>query len=430
MLTFPHIFLFSFSSSSFHTHAKTDSEDTYDSTTTQNTFGNTELVMSVVYFSLESVFGVMDWRPRMIGVGELGSIPITVATVSPSVFSMARVEGRTESRLPPLAKLLSYESLSLSLRNLDDTIKKYVPPNDTAKEWREIFEQFCEIHPGAREVQWRNFVALLYGRTKLTPKTPGFLLVSSVHTYLKYIAVGDNFLLRFTDCFKAIETQAGSIGTTRVAARICATEIDRILLVISDTERPMELRMGFWLQCYGGCRPIDAARIRENGIDWSDEANPSLNECDDVQALIWRWAKNIRRGSHTQYCPSVKEVFGDPPASQKEWRDMCRQKEYPLEAYSSKAVNDILKELFDDAEVKPTSTSLRDLCHQILKKKFAGVAEQMMVHTVHRSSKSLQAAYLANRPKVVCSKARKKEIKKKKQCSRKIKPKRRNVKRR
>ena len=83
-----------------------------------------------------------------------------------------------------------------------------------------------------------------------------------------------------------------------------------------------------------------------------------------------------------------------------------------------------------DAEVKPTSTSLRDLCHQILKKKFAGVAEQMMVHTVHRSSKSLQAAYLANRPKVVCSKARKKEIKKKKQCSRKIKPKRRNVKRR
>jgi hypothetical protein len=149
--------------------------------------------------------------------------------------------------------------------------------------------------------------------------------------------------------------------------------------------------------------------MRENGIDWKDDG-PAVSTSNEVQGLIWRWAKNIRRGSQTQYCPSLKEVtefFGNPPVTKEEWTKMCAENEYPLESYTAAAVNEQLAKMFEDATIKPTSTSLRDLCHQVLKQKYSGNAQKMVVHTVHRSTKSLQAAYVANRPRIVVARKEK-----------------------
>jgi len=338
----------------------------------------------------------VNWKPRTIGVGTLGSIPL-VAVSKLTVDQVSNLPDHIST-----GKLVSYDALPHSIDKLDELIKKFVPSTATADDWREFFQKFRVTHPGPIEDQFKNFTALLYARTNLPPSVRGHLLVSSVCTYLKYIAVKELFFLRSEPCFKAIETQAGSIGTTRIAPKLGASSIDCILEIISDPSRDIVLRLGFWFQCHGGCRCTDVSRVRENAIDWKDN-DPSVNQSDEVQALIWRWAKNIRSGSQTQYCPTlaeVTEVFGPPPVTQIAWKQMCAAKEYPLEGYNSSIVNATLKELFEGAASCPTSTSLRDCCHRILWTKYGGKASEMIAHTVHRTTKSMQATYSANRPEV------------------------------
>lgn len=223
-------------------------------------------------------------------------------------------------------------------------------------------------------------------------------MVSSVHTYLKYVAAGKLYNLRHTDSFRAIETEAGSIGSTRVAPSFNQVQVDSLMRFIHDPSEESVGRMGMWLQCFGGGRPIDCARMRKNGIDWSVASKPALT--DEVRGLIWRWAKNISKAGQAQYCPSTEEameVFGPPPLLQAEWNAIASVA-FPLEKYTSSYVNGILRRLCAGAEPMPTSTSLRDLCHQILAARYSGDAARMVVHTPHRSTRAMQANYISNRP--------------------------------
>lgn len=324
------------------------------------------------------------WTPRLISVGKLGSHPIVLATATAAQLTDVKIESR----------LLSYDSLPSALSILQTAMDRFVPSRETATDWQNCFKQFRELHPGCLEQQWQSFTALLYARTKLPAGTKGALLVSSVHTYLKYVAVGDLMRLRFMDCFRAVETQAGSIGSTHIAPRANAGQVELILAHIADPTKEFVDRMGLWLQCHGGGRTIDAARIRHNGIDWTETGGL-------VRGVIWRWGKNISKAGHTQYSPSLSEVleaFGPPPVTQEEWKEVCSANEYPLKEYCSSRVNALLKDICKDASPMPKSTSLRDLCHQVLAKKFDCNAEAMVRHTPHRSTKAMKANYIATRP--------------------------------
>ena len=333
-----------------------------------------------------------NWAPRMIPVGELGSRPIVLATgIRQEDLASAKID----------AKLVSYDALPGALQTLQAAVDRYVPGRETAESWQQCFKQFREMHPGPVEDQFQAFTALLYARTKLPADSKGHLLVSSVHTYLKYVCSGESFKLRFQDCFRAIETQAGSVGTTHVAPSINEEQLPRILGYIADVKNDPVDRMGLWLQCHGGGRPIDAARIRQNGLDFTTNSSEIT---DHIRGIIWRWAKNISKPGQAKYSPTLKEVlaeFGPPPVDKKSWLEMCKKSDYPLEAYTSSRVNLLLKEIYKDSSPAPTSTSLRDLCHQVLAKKYDCNAEAMIKHTPHRSTKSMQGNYIANRPKSV-----------------------------
>ena len=109
----------------------------------------------------------------------------------------------------------------------------------------------------------------------------------------------------------------------------------------------------------------------------------------------------MSKPDEVKYSPTVsdvREVFGDPPVAQSEWINLCQMQEYPMQVYTATSVNARLLKLCPDASPPLLSTSLRDLCHGVLKQKFKHKAEEITHHTVHRSTKAMMANYISARP--------------------------------
>ena len=323
----------------------------------------------------------------MIAVGQVGRRPLCLAVAASPACRVV-----VDAKL--CGKLLDEEHLPRCRAILLEVKKKFVPSRETADEWREAFETFRRSRAGD-SVQdcFDDFAALLYGRTKLKEDEPGKLMVSSVRTYLSYIASGRLEFLRYGDSFRAVDTQAGSIGSQRVAPVVSNDQLQTILSYVhSGAAEELKTRLGMYLQCYGGGRTVDVRRLRQNGLEWAESGVT-------IDAFIWRWAKNIQGNSQVKYCPTVPEVlalFGSPPVSAPEWRQLCEKDEYPLEEYDAQAVNAQLAHLCPGSGV--TSTSLRDLCHKVLKEKYGANANKIVVHTPHRSTKALMSTYLGRCP--------------------------------
>ncbi len=87
-----------------------------------------------------------------------------------------------------------------------------------------------------------------------------------MYTNLKYVVTGRQKHLRGTDCFRSVETQAGSIGSTIVAPLRNDDQVNNILTFIHDGEDDAAEDELVYLACgcsvTGGGRPIDVSRMQ------------------------------------------------------------------------------------------------------------------------------------------------------------------------
>ena len=184
------------------------------------------------------------WTPRIIAVGRLGSIPITIANVAvfksgahSETANSSMVVGQNDTILRA-GRLVSAISLDEATSRFDALISTFVPSRSTSDSWYNEFVRYNETHAEYVDTNFKNFTALLYARTALPPATKRvFILVSSVFTYLKYICSNKFRHLRHTDCFRAIEAQATSRGSTHLAPSCNTEQLEDILSPTYTTGR-------------------------------------------------------------------------------------------------------------------------------------------------------------------------------------------------
>ena len=117
------------------------------------------------------------WTPRIIAVGRLGSIPITIANVAvfksgahSETANSSMVVGQDDTILRA-GRLVSAISLDEATSRLDALISTFVPSRSTSDSWYNEFVRYNETHAEYVDTNFKNFTALLYARTALPPAT-------------------------------------------------------------------------------------------------------------------------------------------------------------------------------------------------------------------------------------------------------------------
>jgi hypothetical protein len=317
-----------------------------------------------------------------VKLGSLGSQALKVMVY--------RADGKSSTSIcvPMLQrqKLMPEINLEQARQAMATSIAEFVPSRTTADGWIQEFELF---HPaGVLAERWADFCALVYLRTRLKKADLGFLEVSSCATYLRYVTQKYKALAS-APCFRAIETEAGSVGPKHKAAAAGAQLVARVVRFFHDSSKPFVERAGAWMQTTTGARPIDVSQLCGGGATF---------EPSRLVSVDWRWTKSIKKPKDAKSVdmpPGIAAIVGPPPFSPAKWRKLSGDGSVrPLKEYSSSSINPFLKELSSGFTEKITSATLRDVYHQHLKE-FCGGDEVMMArYTVHRSGKSLRSSYM------------------------------------
>ena len=356
--------------------------------------------------------------------GRLSSQPLVVTVVAPSGLAEKTVEGRLHLRAEKFDPAMIGKGRAL----LDKKIAQYVPSTQTADEWNATFDCYLQerqfSNPAASVASiFEDFCAALYARTTLchvakdgsVTRLAGFLEVSSVYTYLRYITMRRRSLA-FLPSFRAIETEASSIGAKHKAPKADSTV--REILRDWIAQQPKDdaehrTRAGCWLQTVTGGREVDINRLRGGGVELRTHDASSRKLF--VHSVDWSWTKSIKKSKDSKTCHPPEEAFalmGFAPFTRADWLRWSK-KEFVLGDYQ---VNPSLKELCKVRDIRPilTSTSLRDIYHDIVKEVCKKDPEQMKKYTPHKSSKSLSASYMSSRKTAKVTKKKKASEPKKK----------------
>jgi hypothetical protein len=340
----------------------------------------------------------------LVALGKLASRPLVISVPT-------RAGGYTVTMpTAPVAKgekLAGKDRLEEARSTLAKSIAEFVPDSSTAEGWVAEFERHCDGPPTAE--LFADFTALLYLRTKIPQGAPGHLAVSSCYTYLRYVT-GPHRYKRFSHlpCFRAVETEAASIGSKKKAP---SAGLDHIAVVkdwmANGPNAELKDRSGAWIQTCTGGRTIDVKRLRGGGLQ--------LTKDRTISAVSWLWTKSIRQPkdakvAHPPQC--VRDAMGPAPFSEKQWSEWSKGGEaFALPKYDSAEVNVHLARLSKDFTEKLTSTSLRDIYNRLVAGHCDNDTSAMVKFTPHKSAKSLDASYMFGR-KVSKKKEAKKEGKK------------------
>ena len=339
-----------------------------------------------------------------LSLGAVGSQPLRVQVVGKNFSREQKFVVLAQPRSELKHNKVSLGDVEAGRKLLEQKIEMYVPSKETAESWIEAFEKFRSdwrlkqseqgVNRGENlAAEFTDFVAALYSRTQLKDshghKLPGFLEVASVYTYLRYVSQKYPSV-RFMPAFKAVETESSSIGCKNKAPKIDPSCLKKVLMWISQgPAAELKKRAGAWLQCAAGGRVCDVARLRGPGLQLTPERYPKI--------VDWRWTKSIKRSAdaktvHPPEC--VWKKVGPAPFTVKDWTTWSERHEFPLHDYS---INDELAELSKDFSEKLTSTSLRDVYHEIIDDFCDHDPKKMQAYTVHKSAKSIAASYMSGR---------------------------------
>lgn len=311
----------------------------------------------------------------------------TTATPPPSSINSTPPPPAASTKVPDRTHLT--ESLSL----LHSTIKQFVPDCGTSDDWVAEFELYCKDEEKPNPVLFEEFCALVYSRTRIGKGNPGHIAVSSCCTYLRYVTLKYKRFAHLP-CFKAIQTEAGSIGSLKKAPA-ADSELIEILKnwFAAGPAEDVIARGGAYLQTISGGRPIDVKRLRGGGMVFSGR---------DIRSIDWRWTKSIKKAKDAKTVFPPEEIFqklGPPPFTPEQWKKWGGRDGllFPFADYTSDLVNMHLKELSKGFSEKLLSTSLRNIYHEVLGVTCENDAAKMARFTPHKGCKSLQSSYMSGR---------------------------------
>ena len=240
--------------------------------------------------------------------------------------------------MEPKAKLPDRSNLDAGRSLLSAKIKEYVPDTTTAQEWCKCFESFCGDEPHSAAL-FSDFCAMVYFRTTIPKGQPGRLEVSSVCTYLRYVVLKYK-KYSVLPCFKAIETEAGSLGSQRKAPSACGEHLAKVQHWLQKgPAAKLKLRSAAWMQTTTGGRSIDVNRLRGGGL---------ILENRQVKSVDWKWTKSIKRPSDakTVFPPRpIRDAVGPAPFTAAQWKLWSGQDGMarPFATFTSAEVNDELE---------------------------------------------------------------------------------------
>jgi len=338
-----------------------------------------------------------------VRLGAIGSQPLKVKVVGTK--AVIAVPAFPIKPVDSVTKMPCAEAIAEGARLLSDAQKQYVPDGTTQASWITAFETFCEQAGKPKDaVGFADFAAGLYYRYKSIPKgQPGHLEISSVYTYLRYVC---KKYKQFTllPSFKSIETEAASVGCLNKAPR-AGTEHREALkeYIHQGPESQIRLRGACWLQCVTGGRTCDVSRLRAGGLEFNQDLS--------ISKLNWRWTKSIKKPSDGKFVSPPKIVFdemGTAPFTARQWRSWGGKDlmSMPFDSYCSDKINPELKVISKDFSMNLTSTSLRDIYHEVVGEVCDKDPVKMVRFTPHKDPKSLAASYLGGR-KTTTRKAKK-----------------------
>ena len=324
-----------------------------------------------------------------VSLGSVSSQPLRIRV--PSKEGETFLLHKTPS-MEPKAKLPDRSNLDAGRSLLSAKIKEYVPDTTTAQEWCKCFESFCGDEPHSAAL-FSDFCAMVYFRTTIPKGQPGRLEVSSVCTYLRYVVLKYK-KYSVLPCFKAIETEAGSLGSQRKAPSACGEHLAKVQHWLQKgPAAKLKLRSAAWMQTTTGGRSIDVNRLRGGGL---------ILENRQVKSVDWKWTKSIKRPSDakTVFPPRpIRDAVGPAPFTAAQWKLWSGQDGMarPFATFTSAEVNDELEILSEGFDLKLTSTSLRDVYNRLVADFCDNDAEKMKQYTPHKSAKSLSSSYLSGR---------------------------------
>ena len=320
------------------------------------------------------------------------SVQLGPVSLQPLRIRIPSVHGDTIVTVCGKSKLPSKDHLEAGRQALGKAIKEYVPETTTAKDWCKEFEIFCGSEPHSAEL-FSDFCALVYYRTTINKGVPGHLSVSSACTYLRYVTAKYKRYAAFP-CFRAIETEAGSLGAYHKAPSVGDEHLQHLKLWFAQgpTDK-QKVRCAAWLQTATGGRPIDISRLRCGGL---------VMDGAHVKSVEWKWTKSIKKAkdAKTVFPPkTLQEKIGPAPFDAKQWKAWGGKDgtDRPFIKYCAGTINKELYMLCEEYDEQLTSTSLRDIYNRLIAEICDNDAEAMLRYTPHKSAVSLKSSYLSGR---------------------------------
>lgn len=329
---------------------------------------------------------------KLVVLGAVGSQPLRIHIPrSGGRDTYIEVPVAPGERLPPMSVLEEARA------RLKKTVDAFVPSTTSAASWVSEFEAFAkkraeETGQSLAEC-WPDFVALVYFRTTLKVGTPGYLMISSALTYLRYVTLRYKGLAH-APCFRAVETEAGSIGSLKKAPTADEDLTQKVVQWMQKgPDEKLKVRSAAWLQCSSGGRSIDVARVRGGCLTFKDK---------NLHCVDWRWTKSIKRGRDAKavfILPQVQAALGPPPFSEQQWKAWAGQDlmGMPFSKVSNATTNEELAGICQGYDRKLTTTSLRDIYNRIVAAHCDNDPVKMMQYTPHLNAKSISSSYLSGR---------------------------------